>query len=717
MLKRKHSENENLSGDAPEVVRADSSQNFHAGVVASNDQPGNAATDGHVWQVAESRSNKKRKKLPKKDGNYPAITHSPHARLQSFVKISDLQNLVLYLLADGTAPQWCSVRHHGNIRKVVCLMVPGLESGMFSGNIALNRAEDEDEDENEGVENEKIQGGKSTENGELHISPDDYYPVKLIHDRMPTALQPLSDIFDHLWPIKTPGDDRNARMHSPLASMLTAPIPKPKEDKKTKGPQFPSEGKSWRNQRAPVAEFQATTAELVEEGYVLHPAHYSHSQDAQAEAKRRTENKQTTSDGWRDAIELAELAAGRPTHDEVKKDPVLQGWKVLAMDCEMCITSPAGVSPQVFSLTRISVIDWEGAVVMDEMVKPSDPITDYLTAYSGITPAMLEGVTTTLLDIQDKLQSLLTPHTILVGHSLNSDLNALKLTHPFIIDTALLYPHPRGPPLKSSLKWLSQKYLSREIQKGHGSTGHNSVEDAKACLDLLKQKCEKGKLWGTSEASGESVFKRLGRARRPKKVKVHIDGEEETRTGAVVDWGEPSRGFGGSASVAIGCQTDADVVTGVKRALSGDAAGGASNGSSAVPKNGVDFIWARMRELEAYRGWWNRSKTLDNQQLLSSAASSYSNGSSPLGEVVKQTVAHITEIYEALPPCTAFFVYSGSGDPRGLSEMQALQQQFKQEYRVKKWDELSVKWTDVEEQKLRKSCETARRGVGFVCVK
>ena len=675
------------------------------------------------WQTAQSKSMKKRKKLPQKDGgNYPSISHSANARLQSFVKLSDLQNLALYMLADGTAPQWCAVKHHASVRRVVAIMVPGLEAGMFDGSIPLSDATETEPKETNGdsgtdsaelaqnndnastdaASNSSHQPAKKTP-----ISPDDYYPNRLTPNRLPDPLLPLVEMFEHIWPIKTPGDDRHAKMHSPMAAMLTAPIVKTKEEKKAKGPQPPPEGRNWKNQKTTITELVANKDELADEGYALHPALYRNTPAALDEGAKREANNKTTADGWVDTPGIDQSWDSKSSDGDKS---ILQGKKVLAMDCEMCITSPAGTTPQVFSLTRISIVDWDGNTVMDELVKPAEPITDYLTPYSGITPAMLEGVTTTLQDIQQKLATeVLTPDTILIGHSLNSDLNALKITHPYIVDTALLFPHPRGPPLKSSLKWLSQKYLSRAIQQGHGSTGHDSIEDAKACLDLVKQKCEKGKAWGTSEASGESIFKRLARSHRPKRDKVNPNGPDEGREGAVVDWGEPSRGYGAQARVAIGCESDNEIVAGIKRALRGD------DDSALVPKGGVDFIFARLRELEAHRGWWNRSKTADNATLLSTTTTSTSTAT--LASVVSQTIAHIKEIYEALPLCTAFLVYSGSGDPRELGEMQTLQQKFKEEYRVKKWDELSVRWTDEEEQKLRRACERARRGVGFVGVK
>lgn len=758
MSKRRRSDGDyemrSQSSVAHTLARLSSTEAHATNAPQGERKAGDDADDGGNWEVAESRSAKKRKKAPSQEkGNYPAIGHSSHARLQTFVKVSDLQNLTLYLLADGTSPQWCSIRHHANVRKVVTLMVPGLEPDMFNGVIPLESAGSigangehnaaasdaaNGHTENGAAASDEIEAAKQNavatsdstsvaqqaddakdhsdeqsspvKRRKLDTSPEAYYPTELVETRLPEPLKPLSGIFDHLWPIKTPGDDKYARMHSPLASMLTAPIPKSKEEKNGKGPKQPAESKGWRNQRAPVTEFIASTSELLDEGYVVHPSHFASDEEgAAAEAARRLHNRTRTEDGWVDLPGVSKLSDGNPPESQIEKGALTAGRKILAMDCEMCITSPKGVTPAVHSLTRVSLVDWDGNVVLDEFVKPKDPITDYVTRFSGITAATLENVNTTLEDMQQKLLTILTPQTILIGHSLNSDFAALKLTHPFIIDTTLTFPHPRGPPLKSSLKWLAQRYLNREIQQGHGSTGHNSIEDARACLDLVKQKCEKGKAWGTSEASGESLFKRMSRAIRPKRFKANPIGDDEPRTGAVVDWGDPMRGFGSTAKIAIGCESDAEVVAGIKRALAGDERG------DKMPKDGVDFVWARMRELEARQGWWNRSKLVDSDALRNATAES--SADTPLADVVAQTVKYIEEVYEALPPCTAFVVYSGSGDPRELAEMQALHTKHKQEYKTKKWDELDTKWTDVEEQKLRQACVKARRGLGFIAVK
>lgn len=61
-------------------------------------------------QSSENMTREERRKERKLQRSYPAIEHSHHARLNSHVKITDLQSLVLYLLADGNAPQWSTLR-------------------------------------------------------------------------------------------------------------------------------------------------------------------------------------------------------------------------------------------------------------------------------------------------------------------------------------------------------------------------------------------------------------------------------------------------------------------------------------------------------------------------------------------------------------------------------------------------------------------------------
>ena len=54
---------------------------------------------------------------------------------------------------------------------------------------------------------------------------------------------------------------------------------------------------------------------------------------------------------------------------------------------------------------------------------------------------------------------------------------------------------------------------------------------------------------------------------------------------------------------------------------------------------------------------------------------------------------------------------------REVLRLQEQHRQFKKEFKVKKWSELSVKWTDDEQQALRREADKARRGMGLVCVK
>ncbi|EQL00234.1 exonuclease [Ophiocordyceps sinensis CO18] len=659
---------------------------------------------GGQWQTV-SRSNKrakKAKKAPRPGKGYPALTFSSNARLHSKVNLNQLRDLVLYIFADGSGPHWIGVSHRPQFRKMVVIMIPGLEEAMFKDSVDFATYSNNN-------------NAQPDAEPSLLTSPDDYYPRVLDKEQLPPALQPLADMFPHLWPVRTPGDDKYAKMHSPVAAMLTAPVEK---TSKHAGVKPAIEPHGWRNERTRITEFLASADELEDNGFLLHPA-------LLPEGDRR--EKFVAPDGWA-MTKVDRLEDGHVPEAEIESGSVTAGREVLALDCEMCMTGE-----NEFSLTRISIVDWDGEVVMDELVKPDKPIVDYVTRFSGITEEMLAPVTTTLRDIQARLVEMLHPRTILVGHSLESDTKAIQLSHPFIVDTSILYPHPRGPPLKSSLKWLASKYLSREIQKG-GAHGHNSIEDAKTCLDLVKQKCEKGKLWGASDSQGENLFRRLARAGTTYKAQggdAALGGVESGKTSAAIDWGDPSKGPGAGATFRLGCRSDDEVVANVIRAVQGDPDG------KEIRAGGVDFVWARMRELEALQGWWNRNRA-DNanadggppgDELPEDADETAAAAApSPLERALAQLAARLARIHEALPPCTGLIalppctgliVYSGSGDPRDMARLQQMQARWRKEYNTpgSKWDELSVQWTDAEDQQLRRAVQKARSGIAFINVK
>jgi RNA exonuclease 1 len=96
-------------------------------------------------------------------------------------------------------------------------------------------------------------------------------------------------------------------------------------------------------------------------------------------------------------------------------------------------------------------------------------------SYSGITTPALESITTTLDDVQAQLRLLITPSTILLGQSLESDLRALRLSHPRCVDTALIFHYPRRCLLKPGLAWLTCKWFGCTMQD-RGPGGHDPEE-------------------------------------------------------------------------------------------------------------------------------------------------------------------------------------------------------------------------------------------------
>ncbi|KAJ3194824.1 RNA exonuclease 3 [Irineochytrium annulatum] len=175
---------------------------------------------------------------------------------------------------------------------------------------------------------------------------------------------------------------------------------------------------------------------------------------------------------------LNEKIPFRPLPDRVEKAEPL-----VACDCEMSYTSGG------MELTRVTFLDRNGNTLLDELVRTRFPVVDHNTRWSGIST--LESARFDLDGIHREMAKFMSSSTIIVGHGLENDLDALRLTHFRVIDTALLFPikvpirtDKGGLITKHSLKYLSNKILQRKIQAGTG--GHDSKQDAVAALDLAR---------------------------------------------------------------------------------------------------------------------------------------------------------------------------------------------------------------------------------------
>lgn len=172
---------------------------------------------------------------------------------------------------------------------------------------------------------------------------------------------------------------------------------------------------------------------------------------------------------------------------------------MFGVDCEMCRTS-AGMN----ELTRISIINENHESIYETLVCPQNKIVDYLTQFSGITPQMMLNVTKTLAQVQNDVRNILPPDAILVGQSLQSDLMAMRMMHPYVIDTSVIFNISGDRRRKSKLQTLASEFLGETIQKN--PLGHDSIEDCSASLKLTKLKLQNGIDFGDAILANRKKF-------------------------------------------------------------------------------------------------------------------------------------------------------------------------------------------------------------------
>ncbi|KAJ6262688.1 hypothetical protein Dda_1244 [Drechslerella dactyloides] len=181
--------------------------------------------------------------------------------------------------------------------------------------------------------------------------------------------------------------------------------------------------------------------------------------------------------------------------------------KAVCLDCEMAYTTEGF---EIIRLTATRFPTYE--TIIDVLVQPFGEVLDLNTRFSGVTPEQWDAAPFYKVGAQtaspaekptDKptdLQKVLNPmyardllfeyidaSTILIGHSLENDLKCMRIIHPRVVDTAILYPR-RNMPARYSLKWLVKNHLGRYIQATDTGKGHDSKEDANEAGNLVRKK-------------------------------------------------------------------------------------------------------------------------------------------------------------------------------------------------------------------------------------
>lgn len=207
--------------------------------------------------------------------------------------------------------------------------------------------------------------------------------------------------------------------------------------------------------------------------------------------------------------------------------------RIFALDCEM-VKTRHGLELARVTLCKLDALQpnndnnehdtndasiMSTSVIFDTLVRPVNPVLNYLTQYSGMTAAILNPqddnsrIVVQLPQVQAALLHSVHPDDIVIGHSLENDLYACRWVHTTVIDTAILFPkrekQPQDPQVRShrhkfSLRHLSAVLLRKQIQ--NASSAHCSIEDAVTAMELVVQRAKIGPSFNMSSMS-QSVRK------------------------------------------------------------------------------------------------------------------------------------------------------------------------------------------------------------------
>jgi len=197
-----------------------------------------------------------------------------------------------------------------------------------------------------------------------------------------------------------------------------------------------------------------------------------------------TLKKQKKQDEEKSIGGATEWIKARPFGEWCKDNP-----QVIAIDCEMCETKdPLTGSVNPKALCRISVVNAETEeTLIDSLVKPEWPVTNYRTWVNGIKKGDLENVEFTLRHAQAFMMALCSEETVIVGQALFNDLFAIRMEHHCNVDSAYLFVTKDNPLGSPSLKDIVSTVLDQTMPETH-----DSVNDALMALRVVQHYIKNG---------------------------------------------------------------------------------------------------------------------------------------------------------------------------------------------------------------------------------
>ncbi|TQS34600.1 hypothetical protein Golomagni_05010 [Golovinomyces magnicellulatus] len=227
--------------------------------------------------------------------------------------------------------------------------------------------------------------------------------------------------------------------------------------------------------------------------------------------------------------------------------PVSKGIEprtAVAIDCEMG-TNVNGES----ELLRISAIDYfTSEVLLNILVYPDEEIGDYHTRYSGVSHRQMQNAfhkRQCLLGrkaAREAMWKFVGPQTILIGHSANNDLSALRWIHTCVIDTMLvdllIFNEQRRLAEANQTKEEDEKRLDSNTE----------IDSTGKILDVKTTQSKPKKLSGTGRLSLKQLAKsRLGKDIQQGRV-GHDSLEDAIATRDLAHWNVINRGARGTSS-------------------------------------------------------------------------------------------------------------------------------------------------------------------------